>query len=266
MKALIVCDDESAIKKIDAALQECGYGTIIYRWLLKALDNIEEISPDITVISVSDYPRHWKVLAQFINSGIGRNKDTVLLYTPADLSDEEYKKARTLGITGFIHGLDENAQELKTVCGSIENAGKTVSTENDSEKDAENGKIPSVDEILSDSKDAVSKTHAEPEHHGTSGGLKKKCEKYAASIGMQPDENCIAHTNEWATQKNKEKAVQPPPLDATANNMGAENSSCSAQNIDCCVPLVAEKKGSCKSGTIKRWNSILRHIQELYEK
>ena len=44
MKTLIICDDESVISKIDTFLQKNGIDTIIYRWLLKALDNLEEIT------------------------------------------------------------------------------------------------------------------------------------------------------------------------------------------------------------------------------
>jgi len=53
MKAIIICDDEELIGKVDSVLASLSYDTIIYRWLLKALDNIEEIRPDIVVVSAS---------------------------------------------------------------------------------------------------------------------------------------------------------------------------------------------------------------------
>ena len=115
MKALVVCDDAEVIAQLDTALQQYGIDTILYRWLLKALDNIEEISPDFTIISASDYPRHWKTLSQFINSGIGRVANKIILYTPESLPSEERKKADALGIRGCFASLDKCEEGLETL-------------------------------------------------------------------------------------------------------------------------------------------------------
>ena len=115
MKALVVCDDAEVIAQLDTALQQYGIDTILYRWLLKALDNIEEISPDFTIISASDYPRHWKTLSQFINSGIGRAANKIILYTPEPLPSEERKKADALGIRGCFASLDKCEGGLETL-------------------------------------------------------------------------------------------------------------------------------------------------------
>ncbi len=115
MKALVVCDDAEVIAQLDTALQQYGIDTILYRWLLKALDNIEEISPDFTIISASDYPRHWKTLSQFINSGIGRAANKIILYTPESLPPEERKKADALGILGCFSSLDKCEGGLETL-------------------------------------------------------------------------------------------------------------------------------------------------------
>ena len=112
MKAIIICDDEEVIAKVDAALASLSYDTIIYRWLLKALDNIEEIRPDIVVVSASDYPRHWKTLTQFIKSGIGGKIPDVILYVPESFSDAEKKKARQLGIKGIFSSSDKSGISL----------------------------------------------------------------------------------------------------------------------------------------------------------
>ncbi len=109
MKTLIICDDESVISKIDTFLQKNGIDTIIYRWLLKALDNLEEISPDSIIVSVYDYPRHWKTLAQFINANLCRKNAKLILYVPQNFSSEEKKKADSLNVSGFVESLDENS-------------------------------------------------------------------------------------------------------------------------------------------------------------
>ena len=112
MKAIIICDDEELIGKVDSALASLSYDTIIYRWLLKALDNIEEIRPDIVVVSASDYPRHWKTLTQFIKSGIAGKIPDVILYVPKSFSETEKMKAQKLGIKGIFDSCDEDGMSF----------------------------------------------------------------------------------------------------------------------------------------------------------
>ena len=112
MKAIIICDDEELIGKVDSALASLSYDTIIYRWLLKALDNIEEIRPDIVIVSASDYPRHWKTLTQFIKSGIAGKIPDVILYAPKSFSETEKMKAQKLGIKGIFDSCDEDGMSF----------------------------------------------------------------------------------------------------------------------------------------------------------
>lgn len=112
MKAIIICDDEELIGKVDTALASLSYDTIIYRWLLKALDNIEEIRPDIVVVNASDYPRHWKTLTQFIKSGIAGKIPDVILYVPKSFSETEKMKAQKLGIKGIFDSCDEDGMSF----------------------------------------------------------------------------------------------------------------------------------------------------------
>src|SRR5574344_1571184 len=112
MKALLVADNDTAIENISTVLKAAGYDTIVYRWLLKALDNIEEIAPHLIIISTKDYPRHWKTMTQFVQSGIGGHIPQVILYVPEDFSEEEEKKAEALGVRGLfdsvgVEGLDK---------------------------------------------------------------------------------------------------------------------------------------------------------------
>ena len=107
MKALIISEDEKVYTTLDAILKNADYDTIIYKWLLKALDNIEEIRPDLIVVSSSEYPRHWKTLVQFVKSGIGGDDVEIYLYEPTPVSDEDEEKARVLGVTGCFSEFDE---------------------------------------------------------------------------------------------------------------------------------------------------------------
>ncbi len=123
MKALVIADNEKVIKRINSTLESFGYDTIVYRWLLKALDNIEEISPHLIVISTEDYPRHWKTLTQFAewtqnaeNSETADSFDViqfpqVILMVGDNFSAEEEDKAKTLRVVGTFKKVDEDGED-----------------------------------------------------------------------------------------------------------------------------------------------------------
>ncbi len=103
MKILLISNDKEKTEKLNSFLLKNNYDTIIYRWLLKALDNIEEISPDFCIVNVSDYPRHWKIITQFINQTSLRNKCNVILSISEKLSEDDKKKANALKIAGIFN-------------------------------------------------------------------------------------------------------------------------------------------------------------------
>lgn len=112
MKALLVADDEKAITNISEVLKTAGYDVIVYKWLLKAMDNIEEIAPHLIVISTKDYPRHWKTLAQYSTTLAADYTPEIILYAEEPLPEEEEKKAEALHVRGIfdsceVEGLDK---------------------------------------------------------------------------------------------------------------------------------------------------------------
>ena len=109
MKALIITEDSIISSKIKAIAEGYGLDTIIYKWFLKALDNIEEIQPDVIILNSSEYPRLWKTLVQFVKSGIGGNNVKIYLYEEKPLSEEDQKKYTELGITGCFNQLTKDA-------------------------------------------------------------------------------------------------------------------------------------------------------------
>ena len=99
-------------------MKAAGYDTIVYTWLLKALDNIEEIAPHLIIVSTGDYPRHWKTLAQYATAGFGEYKPQIILYTDENFNEEEHKKAEALHVRGTfdsvtVEGLDKLREILK---------------------------------------------------------------------------------------------------------------------------------------------------------
>ena len=107
MKALVISDRQEIIDFVTPLLKDKGFDLIHYRWIIKALDNIEEIQPDVIVLSAMEYPRHWKTLAGFVQSGIGGNDVKMYLYDTTPLSTEDAEKAGDLGVLSF----EENFKE-----------------------------------------------------------------------------------------------------------------------------------------------------------
>ena len=101
MKALVISDRSEIIDYVTPLLKDKGFDLIHYKWIIKALDNIEEIQPDVVVLSAGEYPRHWKTLTSFVQSGIGGNNVKIFLYETAPLGSEDAEKAKQLGVKSF---------------------------------------------------------------------------------------------------------------------------------------------------------------------
>ncbi len=149
MKILIISDDDSFISLTDEFFKNKEFDTIIYRWLLKALDNVEEIRPDVVLISASEYPRHWKTLTQFLKSGIGGNKIAIFLYEKDVLSQEDNKKVSLLGINGIINeltitSLEDIYKKIKAFFNDITNISPEVMMTNPKTRKIINGKLSSI--------------------------------------------------------------------------------------------------------------------------
>ena len=128
MKALLIAEDQNTIDSIVPTIKQAGAETIVYRWLLKALDNVEEIAPDVVVISTAEYPRHWKTFVQFTKSGIGGVVPRVILYNSRPMNDDEKEKARSLGVYGMFSSLDESGLgELKKYLSGKDSEGFLLS-------------------------------------------------------------------------------------------------------------------------------------------
>lgn len=111
MKALLVLDDKEKLNLLKEKLNNEGFDTICYQWLMKALDNLEEISPHIVIISAEDYPRHWKIFVQHIKS---QNFDhvTKVFLVAKNLNSDELDKIQILGIDDIIYDIEEDYYKI----------------------------------------------------------------------------------------------------------------------------------------------------------
>ena len=144
MKALIITEDSIISSKINAIARHYDVDTIIYKWFMKALDNIEEIQPDVIILNSNEYPRLWKTLVQFVKSGIGGNDVKIYLYEEKPLSYEDQDKYTELGITGSFTQITEEA--LSFLDKNAEN--KPAFTQNFGEASFIQEKLPSIGTVL----------------------------------------------------------------------------------------------------------------------
>ncbi|MDR0475513.1 MAG: PilZ domain-containing protein [Treponema sp.] len=110
MKFLLVSASDETYKLIAVHAKPLGFELIWYNHVIKAIDNLEEIDPDLVIISAVDFPRHWKIMAQFIRGGGFKDNCSIMLLASDKLKPEEEAKAKHLAIDGIIPG-DLNANE-----------------------------------------------------------------------------------------------------------------------------------------------------------
>ena len=158
MKALLIADNKTAIDNISQILESAGYDVIIYKWLIKALDNIEEICPHLIIVNAKDYPRHWKTLTQFASTSFGSYKPAVIVYAEGGLDEEEAQKAKALGVRGVFESVDvKGLSALRSILAGKDDiySGKL------NEKQENEEKVISVDSLLNNESTAVEEVVSE---------------------------------------------------------------------------------------------------------
>jgi DNA-binding NarL/FixJ family response regulator len=103
MRVLIVAEMPLVVDSLQRIFSsQPGYETFAYTILLKALDNIEEIKPDIVCISAVDYPRHWKLFVRYLRSPLFIPAPAIVLLTDKKFDADEHQKANALDIKKCI--------------------------------------------------------------------------------------------------------------------------------------------------------------------
>jgi hypothetical protein len=117
MKLLLILASDENYDSISGSLQPLGYELIRYRYVLKAMDNIDEIDPGAIIISAQEFPRHWKTLVQFIRGENAETQYPVILLKDENFSDEETSKALFLKVAGIAHNASDNHEMINCLRG-----------------------------------------------------------------------------------------------------------------------------------------------------
>jgi hypothetical protein len=90
------------------------HGTEIIQYLnpIKAMDNLDEIDPDVVLFSAEDFPRHWKPFLAFLRQSKGRETGVFVLMKGDSFTFEEASKAQALEVNGIVREDLSDAKEL----------------------------------------------------------------------------------------------------------------------------------------------------------
>jgi hypothetical protein len=76
------------------------------------MDNIDEISPAVIIISARDFPRHWKIFVQFVRSERPKEICPIIILKGPNFSTEEASKAFFLGVSGVVNDALNMPEEI----------------------------------------------------------------------------------------------------------------------------------------------------------
>jgi len=102
MKTIVAVENPETQYRLEHHLKPLGFDFIEYQNPVKAIDNLEEIDPDLILFSAEDFPRHWKPFLSLLRSKRSKNESIFILLTGEQFPDEEVNKATALEINGMI--------------------------------------------------------------------------------------------------------------------------------------------------------------------
>ncbi|TVR92291.1 MAG: PilZ domain-containing protein [Spirochaetaceae bacterium] len=113
MKVVLVAERAGLRTLLSDHFTRLGASVIQYRHPIKAMDNLEEIAPDIIAWSAEDYPRHWKTFIAFLRSHVSREDSVFVLLTGPSFTHDDADKAQHLGVNGLVNENLDRPQELE---------------------------------------------------------------------------------------------------------------------------------------------------------
>jgi hypothetical protein len=113
MKLLLVLGSDESYDLISLYVKPLGFDLIRYRHVLKAMDNIDEVNPTAIIISARDFPRHWKILVQFVRCERPKETCPIIILKGDNFPLEETSKAFFLGVSGIVSESLEDPSEIE---------------------------------------------------------------------------------------------------------------------------------------------------------
>jgi len=112
MKILLVSERDELREFIRHNFIPRGAEIIQYFNPIKAMDNLDEVDPEVVMFSSRDFPRHWKPFLVFLRDTKPRDQCVFVILRGDDFDHEEADKAQALGVNGIVHEELRDKQEL----------------------------------------------------------------------------------------------------------------------------------------------------------
>jgi len=103
MMMMLVSETQDKSEDIIKFFRDEAMDIIHYSSPMKALDNLQEIAPDAVLLDAVDFPRHWKVITQYLRYNTSKNEVVVILIVNNLFSALDMDKAIKVGVQGIIN-------------------------------------------------------------------------------------------------------------------------------------------------------------------
>jgi hypothetical protein len=113
LRILLVSERDELKTHIRSNFMPRGAEIIQYFNPIKAMDNLDEIDPDVVLFSAQDFPRHWKPFLIFLRDSRAREQCVFVILTGDEFDHEEADKAQALSVNGIIHEKLHDRAELE---------------------------------------------------------------------------------------------------------------------------------------------------------
>ncbi|MDR2798781.1 MAG: PilZ domain-containing protein [Treponema sp.] len=113
MKLLLVIGSDDTFDRVSYYTTSMGFDLIRYRYVLKSMDNLDEVDPQGIIISAQDFPWHWKVLLQFVRSERTKEACPIIILKGIQFPLEASSKAFYLGVNGLVMEALDDPREIK---------------------------------------------------------------------------------------------------------------------------------------------------------
>lgn len=100
---MLVSESQDKSKDLIKFFKEESIHMVHYHSPMKALDNLQEIMPDVLVMDAIDFPRHWKIMTQYLRYDKSKNDVVILLIVNEFFSAIEVDKAVKVGVQGVLN-------------------------------------------------------------------------------------------------------------------------------------------------------------------
>lgn len=119
MKMMLVSDASTLKPFLERSFSFQQADVIHYDNPIKAMDNLDEIQPEIVLFAATDFPRHWKPFIMYLRNTFSRHETVFVLLINETFSEEEAEKAEYLEVNAVLDEDLTSAQTLERVRGII---------------------------------------------------------------------------------------------------------------------------------------------------